>query len=86
MADDKDEKPKLEPDYGQGFFRVHYSLGRMLVNNLVGGIFWGFGTVLGATIFVALVLFILGRLDTVPIIGDFIARILEQIELRQTVQ
>ena len=86
MAEDKDEKPKLEPDSGQGYFRVHYSLGRMLLNNFLGGLSWGFGTVLGATIFVAFVLFIVGKLNTVPVIGDFIARILEQIELRQNVR
>lgn len=86
MADEKEKEAKLEPDSGQGYFRIHYSLRRMILNNFLGGLFWGFGTVLGATILVAIILFILSKLDTVPIIGDFISRILSQIELRQTLQ
>lgn len=84
MASEKEEKvAESGAEVARGYTKVHLSPGRLMWNNFLGGLAWGFGTVLGATIVVALVLFILSKLDTVPIIGDFISRILEQIELRQ---
>jgi hypothetical protein len=81
----EDKKEKQELDYfdifpGRGHTRVQVSIGKMLVNNFLGGLAWGFGTVLGATVVVALVLFILSKLDTIPLIGDFINNILEEIQ------
>lgn len=85
--ENKDKKQGI--DYfdifpGRGHTRVYVSIGKMLFNNFLGGLAWGFGTVLGATLVVALVLLLLSKLDTVPIIGDFISEILKQIELPQT--
>lgn len=65
---------------GKGYMRVYISTAKVLLNNFLGGLAWGFGTVLGATVVVALVLFMLSKLDTVPIIGDFINNILEEIQ------
>ena len=65
---------------GRGYQRVHAPIGRMLLNNLLGGIAWGFGTVLGATIVVALLILLLSKLNSVPIIGDFFSNILQTIQ------
>lgn len=70
----------------RGHTRIHISTGKMVVNNFLGGLAWGFGTVLGATVVVAIVLFALSKLNTVPVIGDFITRILQQIQQPQQIQ
>ena len=83
---DKDIEKTDEPvaEVSRGYTRVHLSPRRLMWNNFLGGIAWGFGVVLGGTIIVALVLFLLSKLDTVPLIGDFIGRIMDEINLRQT--
>ena len=83
MAKDDGDKEVVEVEVGKGYTKIHLSTGKMIVNNFLGGLAWGFGTVLGATIVAALVLFILSKLDTVPVIGDFISRILDQVNTRQ---
>jgi hypothetical protein len=65
---------------GRGYQRIHAPISRMLLNNLLGGIAWGFGTVLGATLVVALVVLLLTKLNSVPIIGDFFSNILQTIQ------
>ena len=84
MAKEKENKKLGEIEIVRGYTNVHLSLGKILFNNFLGGLAWGFGTVLGATIIVAIVLFIISKLNTIPLIGDFISRVLHEIELRQT--
>ena len=47
--------------------------------NFLGGIAWGFGSVLGATIVVAVVIILLKSLGGLPIIGSFINEITHSI-------
>ena len=49
-----------------------YSPKHIIWNNLMAGIFKGFGIVLGATVVVALVTLIMSFLTGVPIIGEFV--------------
>ena len=86
MAEEKRGKKLGEMEIVRGYTNIHLSLGKILFNNFLGGLAWGFGTVLGATIVVAVVLFLISKLDTVPFIGDFISRVLHEIELRQTLR
>lgn len=51
-------------------------------NSLIRGIFSGFGFFLGSVALAALLIYILSLLDTIPIIGDFISRVLRQAENR----
>ena len=80
--EEKKEDSAKSPDVttGRGYQRVHASIVRILLNNLLGGIAWGFGTVLGATLVVALVVLLLTKLNSVPIIGDFFSNILQTIQ------
>ncbi len=68
----------LPPD--RGHTRVYLSKGQVILHNFLGGIAWGVGTVIGATVIVAILFFILNRIDTIPIIGNFIGRIIEEIQ------
>ncbi len=49
--------------------------------NFVRGIFFGFGTVLGGTVLVAIIIWVLGQfVDWFPIIGDFIKQIIDAMQ------
>jgi hypothetical protein len=48
--------------------------------NLVRGIFFGFGTAVGGTILIALVIWILSLLTGAPIVGNFIESLKESIQ------
>ena len=49
--------------------------------NLVRGIFFGFGTVLGGTILVAIMVWLLSQfVDWFPFIGDFVQQIFDAVQ------
>lgn len=73
-------KEYIEVSPDRGHTRIHISTWRMVLNNFLGGLFWGLGTVIGATLVVGLVIIILGQLNSVPIIGDFFSDILQSIQ------
>ncbi|HEX7456032.1 MAG TPA: DUF5665 domain-containing protein [Candidatus Nanoarchaeia archaeon] len=78
--EDAKSKEYIEVGSDRGHTRIHISTWRMVFNNFLGGLSWGFGTVLGATVVVGLVIIILSKLDSVPIIGEFFSSILQSIQ------
>ena len=85
MAQDR-EKPKdyIEVTPDKGHTRIHISTRKVILNNFLGGLAWGLGTVLGATVIVAIVIILLTKLNTVPVIGDFFSKLLETIQPQST--
>ena len=55
------------------------SLTKLILNGFLSGLAWGFGSVVGATLVVATILFLLSQLDTAPIIGRFIKSIIDSV-------
>lgn len=55
----------------------------VMLANFLGGLSWGFGTVVGATVVVALLIWILSWVNFVPIIGSFVNDILDVISKNQ---
>lgn len=53
--------------------------GKFLWYAFMKGVMVGFGSVLGATLLIALLIFILKQIQFTPIIGDFVQNILEYI-------
>lgn len=51
----------------------------IMVNNLLGGIAWGVGSVIGATLIVGSIGFILVKAEKIPLVGDFVEVVLEQV-------
>lgn len=51
----------------------------IIFNNFLGGLAWGLGTTLGLSLVLAILGFFLSRVDFIPVIGDFISRILNVI-------
>lgn len=64
----------------RGYDQVQLPLGRVIMNNLLGGIAWGFGTVVGATIVVGIIAWALSQLGFLPLVGETLATLQDTIE------
>lgn len=62
------------------FMRRHANKWRLIGSQFVRGLAFGFGSVLGATLMVALFVYLLGQIDFIPIIGDWATEILKIIQ------
>ncbi len=51
--------------------------------SLARGMALGFGIVIGSTVIVGLFVYLLTRAETIPIVGDFVKRIIDYIQLEQ---
>lgn len=63
----------------QDFYKNRYQLYWM---NLVRGLFFGFGTVIGGTLVVALLLWLLSLIGQIPWLGEFVDTIQRSLEAR----
>jgi hypothetical protein len=59
---------------------IEYSPLKMAFNSFWSGLAWGVGSVLGATVVVTLLFFLVSQLDTAPIIGQYISNIIDYIQ------
>ncbi len=65
----------------QRYFRHESSFLWIAAWSLTRGLFFGLGSVLGASILVAFVVQMLASIDFIPIIGDWGQQLIEEIEL-----
>ena len=49
----------------------------IFINNFLGGIAWGLGATIGLTVVLAVFGFILGKIDFIPFVGDFVSSVIE---------
>lgn len=59
----------------EGHEKVNRSKKEIFVNNFIGGVAWA----LGATLGIAIIGFLISKIDLVPLIGDFITDVNEYI-------
>ena len=64
---------------GHRFVQLHNSLPKLIGFNLLRGLAFGLGTVLGATILVWILGLFLSNIDFIPIIGEWAAEIAGQM-------
>ncbi|MDP2720400.1 MAG: DUF5665 domain-containing protein [bacterium] len=76
---DNAQKEYIELGSQRGHTRIHISTWKVILNNFLGGLAWGLGTVLGATVIVAVLIILVSKLHSIPFIGDFIGNILQSI-------
>ena len=67
---------------GHDFVRHLNSPWRQMMHNFLRGLVFGLGSVLGGTVVVAFVLYLLAHVDFIPIVGEWAARITEIIQNR----
>ncbi|MDP7151646.1 MAG: DUF5665 domain-containing protein [Paracoccaceae bacterium] len=72
-----DEVRKLN---SHNFIRVQNSLWRVLGYQFLRGLAFGLGTVLGASVLVSLLVWWLSQFEFLPIIGEWAAELVKQIE------
>ena len=53
--------------------------GKMIMDNFLGGISWALGVWIGATLFIAIIVFVLSKVNYIPIVGDFMVDILNYV-------
>ncbi len=61
------------------FIRLHDSLWKLGLFQLYRGLAFGLGSVLGATILVAIVVRMLSSIDFIPVIGDWAGQVIEHL-------
>ncbi|MBD3360199.1 hypothetical protein GF366_00185 [Candidatus Peregrinibacteria bacterium] len=66
------------------FMRVLKSPFKFMWFSFLKGLMVGLGTVIGASVLVALLIYILSKISFVPIVGDFVKDIIQQIETNST--
>lgn len=59
------------------FVRAHDSWIGLLCFQLIRGLAFGLGSVIGATLLVAILISFLGQMDFIPVIGDWAKQILD---------
>ena len=50
---------------------------QIIINNFLGGISWGLGATVGLAVVLAILGFVIGKIDFVPIVGDFLSNLTE---------
>ena len=61
-------------------FDIMKNPGKFMWYALLKGLMLGFGSVLGGTVLVAIALFLLSKIEFIPILGEFIQKIITQIQ------
>lgn len=62
------------------FIAVYGSTSRMLLLQLMKGAAFGLGSVLGASVVVSLIVYLMSQIQFVPIIGELIKQIMAQLQ------
>lgn len=61
------------------FVRIHNSIPRLMAFNFARGLAVGLGTVVGATVLLSILVWMLSQIEVLPIIGEWAAEIAAQI-------
>lgn len=79
MEQDKKQKKKQKSENGARrqvledlFYDFNKSRAQVYWTNFVRGVYFGFGSILGATVVIAIVIWVLGLLVDIPYIGNYI--------------
>jgi len=71
------EKSKSENHYK--YEQIQPTFMKILFNNFIAGIAWSFGATIGLAIIIAILSLIAKRVDVIPIIGTFVAHIINYV-------
>ena len=79
-AEHKDLDKTINKLLNHNFFKIHSSFWNLLFISLLRGLASGLGWVLGATILVSLLTYTLSQIEFIPILGDWVSRLIAEIE------
>ena len=61
-------------------FKIYNSTKKILFMSFLKGLASGLGWIIGATILVSLLTYILSQIEFIPILGDLVSQLIEEIE------
>ena len=61
-------------------FKIYNSTKKILYISFLKGLASGLGWIIGATILVSLLTYILSQIEFIPILGDIVSQLIEEIE------
>ena len=61
-------------------FRIYNSIKKILFISFLKGLASGLGWIIGATILVSLLTYILSQIEFIPILGDIVSQLIQEIE------
>ena len=64
----------------QNFFYIYNSIWRIICVSLIQGLASGLGWIIGATLLVSILTFFLSQIEFVPIIGEWVSRIIQEMK------
>lgn len=70
----------------QEFMQVFARPWKFIWFSFLKGLMIGFGSVLGASVLVAVFIYVLAQIRLVPVLGDFVQDVIDQIQIKQEVQ
>ena len=71
---------EIERLNGHRMLRIYGSTGRLLWHQFLRGLAFGLGSVVGATILVSVLVYVLSFVDFVPVLGEWAAEIIRIVE------
>ncbi len=79
-AEDDREAQYIDVAPGAGHTRIYLSTRRIVLNNFVGGLAWGVGSILGGTVLIAALVFVLAALGGLPVLGELFRTLIRAIQ------
>ena len=61
-------------------FKIYNSIKKILLISFLKGLASGLGWIIGATILVSLLTYILSQIEFIPILGDIVSQLIQEIE------
>lgn len=88
MSDHKDRDTErlaraLEDLASHRFVRIHNSTIRLVWYQFLRGLAFGFGTVVGASLLVSIVVVMLSQVEVIPVIGGFATQIIQETNVER---
>jgi len=77
----KDLTTEIKKLKSMEFIQVFKHPWKFIWFSLLKGLMVGLGSVIGATLLVAIFIYILAKIQLVPIVGDFVESVLQEIQL-----
>jgi hypothetical protein len=66
--------------HNNNIFKIYNSTKKILFISFLKGLASGLGWIIGATILVSLLTYILSQIEFIPILGDIVSQLIEEIE------
>jgi len=74
------EKVEENNQPGEHYKKVERPLGKLILYNFLGGIFWSLGVIIGAGLVFSIIAYFIGKIDFIPILGDFLAKVIQSAQ------